>query len=89
MPDVTLAERAGLRPIEAPYRSGEVSRERLGALRALYEREQIDLVHGQHVLTCLPSVQAAKRAGMTSRINTMLSIPMLYFMVAKQNLAVG
>ena len=28
---------------------------------------------------------AAKRAGMTSRINTMLSIPMLYCMVAQQN----
>jgi uncharacterized membrane protein len=28
---------------------------------------------------------AAKRAGMTSRINTMLSIPMLYFMVAQQH----
>ncbi len=28
---------------------------------------------------------AAKRAGMASRINTMLSIPMLYFMVAQQH----
>jgi uncharacterized membrane protein len=28
---------------------------------------------------------AARLAGMTSRINTMLSIPMLYFMVAQQN----
>jgi uncharacterized membrane protein len=28
---------------------------------------------------------AAKRAGMTSRINTMLSIPMLYLMIAQQN----
>ena len=28
---------------------------------------------------------AAKRAGMTSRINTMLSIPMLFMMVAQQN----
>ena len=28
---------------------------------------------------------AAKLAGMTSRINTMLSIPMLYFMVSQQN----
>ncbi|HYG55571.1 MAG TPA: urate hydroxylase PuuD [Burkholderiales bacterium] len=28
---------------------------------------------------------AAKKAGMTSRINTMLSIPMLYCMVAQQN----
>jgi uncharacterized membrane protein len=29
--------------------------------------------------------KAAKLAGMTSRINTMLSIPMLYCMVAQQN----
>jgi uncharacterized membrane protein len=28
---------------------------------------------------------AAKRAGMASRINTMLSIPMLYFMVAQSH----
>jgi len=28
---------------------------------------------------------AAKTAGMTSRINTMLSIPMLFCMVAQQN----
>jgi uncharacterized membrane protein len=28
---------------------------------------------------------AAKRAGLASRINTMLSIPMLYMMVAQQN----
>src|SRR6185436_14002473 len=25
--------------------------------------ERIDLVHGQHVLTCLPSIDAARRAG--------------------------
>jgi uncharacterized membrane protein len=31
---------------------------------------------------------AAKRAGMASRINTMLSIPMLYFMVAQQHAGV-
>jgi uncharacterized membrane protein len=29
--------------------------------------------------------RAAKMAGMASRINTMLSIPMLYCMVAQQN----
>jgi uncharacterized membrane protein len=28
---------------------------------------------------------AAKKAGMTSRLNTLLSIPMLYCMVAQQN----
>ena len=32
---------------------------------------------------------AARRAGMTSRINTMLSIPMLYFMVAQSHGGVG
>ena len=32
-------------------------------LRALIAREQIDIVHGQHVLTCLPSIDAARRAG--------------------------
>src|SRR3954468_9253306 len=32
---------------------------------------------------------AAKRAGMASRINTMLSIPMLYFMVAQSHGGVG
>ena len=29
--------------------------------------------------------KAARVAGMTSRINTMLSIPMLYFMVAQSH----
>jgi uncharacterized membrane protein len=28
---------------------------------------------------------AAKRAGMASRLNTLLSIPMLYFMVAQSH----
>jgi len=32
---------------------------------------------------------AAKKAGMTSRINTMLSIPMLFCMVAQQNAGFG
>ncbi|MBL8697468.1 MAG: urate hydroxylase PuuD [Alphaproteobacteria bacterium] len=32
---------------------------------------------------------AARVAMLTSRVNTMLSIPMLYFMVAQQNLAAG
>jgi len=32
---------------------------------------------------------AGKRAGMASRINTMLSIPMLYFMVAQSHGGVG
>jgi glycogen synthase len=32
-------------------------------LAEVIARERIDLVHGQHVLTCLPSVDAARRAG--------------------------
>ncbi len=31
-------------------------------LADLIKREQIDLVHGQHVLTCLPAIAAARRA---------------------------
>ena len=39
------------------------------------------------IVTVTPEEKAAaaKRAGMTSRINTMLSIPMLYFMVAQSH----
>lgn len=32
-------------------------------LTKVIARERIDLVHGQHVLTCLPSIDAARRAG--------------------------
>ena len=38
-------------------------------------------VGGKHY----PYTAAGKKAGMASRINTMLSIPMLYFMVAQQH----
>jgi glycogen(starch) synthase len=32
-------------------------------LADVIEREHIDIVHGQHVLTCLPSIEAARRTG--------------------------
>lgn len=68
----TLAERAGLRLVEAPYRSGEISRERLGALRALYERERIDLVHFHSPVAggqAIPAV-AARLAGVPATVAT-------------------
>lgn len=40
-----LAERAGMRMINAPYRPGAGARRRLSALRTLYAAERIDLVH--------------------------------------------
>jgi glycosyltransferase involved in cell wall biosynthesis len=51
-----------------PYVRNYFKNERLHAslarmLEALVGREAIDLVHGQHVLTALPSVEAAHRAG--------------------------
>jgi glycosyltransferase involved in cell wall biosynthesis len=50
-----------------PYVRNYFKNERLHAdladfLAALIERERIDVVHGQHVLTCVPSVAAARRA---------------------------
>jgi glycogen synthase len=39
----------------------------LGALLAnLIQTERIDVVHGQHVLTCIPSIEAARRTGIPS-----------------------
>lgn len=35
-------------------------------LARLIPTEKIDVVHGQHVLSCVPSVEAAKRAGIAS-----------------------
>jgi glycosyltransferase involved in cell wall biosynthesis len=35
-------------------------------LTRLISAEKIDVVHGQHVLSCVPSVEAAKRAGIAS-----------------------
>jgi glycogen(starch) synthase len=49
-----------------PYVRNYFKNERLYALLAdfladLVARERVDLVHGQHVLTCLPSIAAARR----------------------------
>jgi glycogen(starch) synthase len=51
-----------------PYVRNYFKNERLYArlgefLAALVRSEKVDLAHGQHVLTCLPVVQAARRAG--------------------------
>ena len=50
-----------------PYVRNYFKNERLyatlaGFLADVIARERIDLVHGQHVLTCVPSVEAARRA---------------------------
>jgi glycogen(starch) synthase len=52
-----------------PYIRNYFKNERLypalaDALAELIERERVDLVHGQHVLTCLPSIAAAHRRGL-------------------------
>jgi len=51
-----------------PYVRNYFKNERLypalaDALADVIERERVDLVHGQHVLTCLPSIEAAHRLG--------------------------
>jgi glycosyltransferase involved in cell wall biosynthesis len=51
-----------------PYVRNYFKNERLHARLARYlvtliARERIDLLHGQHVMTCLPSIAAAHRAG--------------------------
>lgn len=53
---------------DLPYVRNYFKNERLHAalgraLAAIVARERIDIVHGQHVLTCLPSVAAARRSG--------------------------
>ena len=49
-----------------PYVRNYFKNERLHArladyLAALIPRERIDIVHGQHVMTCLPAIEAAQR----------------------------
>lgn len=51
-----------------PFLRNYVKNERLypalgGFLADIVARERIDVLHGQHVLTCLPSVDAGRRAG--------------------------
>ena len=54
-----------------PYVRNYFKNERLhaelaGFLTSLIAAERIDLVHGQHVLTGLPSIEAGRRAGIPS-----------------------
>jgi glycogen synthase len=51
-------------PFVRNYYKNERLRTRLSAFLAhLIPRERIDIVHGQHVMTCLPSIDAAHSAG--------------------------
>ncbi|MBA2603278.1 MAG: glycosyltransferase family 4 protein [Acidobacteria bacterium] len=72
---VVETEYDGFRVIEAgfpapplPYVRNYFKNERLyrtlpQILTDILRRERIDIAHGQHVLTCLPSITAARRAG--------------------------
>jgi glycosyltransferase involved in cell wall biosynthesis len=74
-PGIVEARYDGLRVMEVgatapaiPYVRNYFKNERLYAtltdvLATLIVREQIDLVHGQHVMTCIPSVGAARQTG--------------------------
>ena len=51
-------------PFVRNYFKSERLRTRLSTfLSQLIPRERIDIVHGQHVMTCLPSIDAARHAG--------------------------
>jgi len=77
-PGVREVEYDGLRVLEfgalapaVPYVRNYFKNERLYAALAdfltnLIARERIDIIHGQHVLTCVPSVDAAHRASIPS-----------------------
>jgi glycogen synthase len=61
----------GLRAPDIPYVRNYFKNERLyEALGAFLARtidtERIEIVHGQHVLTCLPAIDAGRRAGVPS-----------------------
>jgi glycosyltransferase involved in cell wall biosynthesis len=56
---------------DVPFVRNYFKNERLYArladvLAAHIARERIDIVHGQHVMTCLPSIDAARRSGVPS-----------------------
>jgi glycogen(starch) synthase len=54
-------------PFVRNYFKNERLYTRLGRfLETVIARERIDLVHGQHVLTCLPAIDAAREAGIPS-----------------------
>ena len=61
----------GLPAPNVPFIRNYIKNERLyalldGYLADLIARERIDVVHGQHVMTCVPSVSVAARAGVPS-----------------------
>jgi glycosyltransferase involved in cell wall biosynthesis len=76
--NVREAEYDGFRVIEfgsaapnVPYVRNYFKNERLHSrletyLIDLIRQDQVDLVHAQHVLTCIPSVRAARRSGIPS-----------------------
>jgi glycogen synthase len=45
------------------FKNERLYRELAGVLAGVIRRERIDVAHGQHVLTCLPSIDAAHRCG--------------------------
>lgn len=56
---------------DVPFVRNVFKNERLYAalapfLSELVERQHVDLVHGQHVMTCLPAIDAARRTGVPS-----------------------
>ena len=66
----TLIEFGAVAP-PVPYVRNYFKNERLyaalgGFLADLIRREHFDVVHGQHVMTCVPSVAAGRRAGVPS-----------------------
>jgi glycosyltransferase involved in cell wall biosynthesis len=64
---LTFAAPAPSVPFVRNYARNERLYERLaGFFRTIIRRERIDLVHGQHVLTCVPAVRAAQAEGIPS-----------------------
>jgi len=58
----------GFSAFAIPYLRNYMKSERLfprlsSMLAEMVQRERVDVVHGQHVMTCVPSVDAAHRAG--------------------------
>ena len=61
----------GMRAPDVPFVRNYFKNERLYSklvrfLQTLISHERIDVVHGQHVLTCLPSIEAARETGIPS-----------------------
>ena len=69
--DALPVSQFGFAAPDLPFVRNYVKNERLYAslgeyLTGLIARERIDIAHGQHVMTCLPSITAAARAGVPS-----------------------